>query len=230
MPKITFHSHSIINSINDSSNPSSVKKDVPDWFVDSSRFWFSGEQSSLSFKACPALIDAFLTGYFLKTPCDIEFVRINDRLEVKLPPEYKVFCEPRPDMQGFPVPHGYDKNHFHWYPNWMPGLEDGYSALYVSPLNRFDLPFITVSGIIDSDKMNTPGLMPFFIKEGFEGVIKKGTPFVQIIPYKREEWFSDLKLYSLNEMKERHFDSVRKFRIPEGGGYKKTVWERKKFQ
>lgn len=224
MPKITFHSNRPYNIKNNTLNPNPVKKNVPKWFTDASRHWFPEDKSSLSFKACPALIDAFLSGYVLKTPCDI-YINGNNIITEK---GYEDFCAARPDMVGFPKPFGFQR-HFHWYPNWMPGLEDGYSALYVQPLNRFDLPFITVSGIIDNDKMNTPGLMPFFLQDGFEGLISKGTPYVQIIPYKRENWESEEKMYSIKEILERHEYQANKFRVPEGGAYKKKVWSRKRY-
>lgn len=236
MPKITFHSNRIYNSKLSSLNPSPAKKDVPKWFSESSRYWFPENKDSLSFKACPALVDAFLSGYLLKTPCDIYINKktINDNythiesLSISIERGYEDFIGARPDMVGFPKPNGFDK-HFHWYPNWMPGLEPGYSALYLHPLNRFDLPFITVSGIIDNDKMDTPGLMPFFLKEGFEGLIPKGTPYVQVIPFKREEWDSEEKMYSLTEIQDRHEYQANKFRVPEGGAYKKKVWSRKRY-
>lgn len=236
MPKITFHSNKTYNQAGHELNPKPAKKSVPQWFSESSRYWFPEVKDSLSFKACPALVDAFLAGYVLKTPCDIYFQKESssdvfkhtDIFKVYKEPGYDDFCCSRPDMPGFPKPHGFDK-HFHWFPNWMPGLEPGYSALYVHPLNRFDLPFITVSGIIDNDKMNTPGLMPFFLKEGFEGLIPKGTPFVQIIPFKREDWESEEQMYSIEEIFERHNYQANKFRVPEGGAYKKKVWSRKRY-
>ena len=228
MPKITFHSNRTYNQQHSSLSPKPSKKEVPYWFSESSRYWFP-EQESLSFKACPALVDAFISGYMLKTPCDIYFSKDDQGyVRQKTDPGYEDFCGERPDMIGFPKPHGFDK-HFHWYPNWMPGLEDGYSALYVQPLNRFDLPFITVSGIIDNDKMNTPGLMPFFLKDGFEGLIPKGTPFAQVIPFKREEWESEEKMYTMQEIYDRHNYQANLFRVPEGGAYKKKVWSRKRY-
>jgi hypothetical protein len=205
-------------------NPSPAKKNIPEWFSKASRFWFPELKNSLSFKACPALIDVFLTGYFLKTPCDIKF----DNGNLIIDEYYKDFCDYRPDMLGFPKPFGFERS-FHWYPNWMPGLEEGYSAIYLHPINRFDLPFFTISGIIDNDKMNTPGLMPFFLKNNFSGIVPQGTPFVQIIPFKREDWVSEEVMYSINDIIERHQEQSNKFRVPEGGAYKKTVWAKKKY-
>lgn len=236
MPKITFHSNKVYNEENSILNPQPAKKVVPKWFSESSRYWFPENKDILSFKACPALVDAFLSGYVFKTPCDLYFYKdsvpddsnVTYNINVLKEPGYDDFCAPRPDMPGFPKPSGFDK-HFHWFPNWMPGLEPGYSALYVHPLNRFDLPFITVSGIIDNDKMNTPGLMPFYLKEGFEGLIPKGTPFIQIIPFKREDWESEEKMYPIEEIYERHLYQLNKFRVPNGGAYKKKVWSRKRY-
>ena len=234
MPKIVFHSNRIYNQKGSSLNPETSKKNIPQWFVDSSRYWFPEDPSSLSFKACPALIDAFVSGYVLKTPCDIYISKgLNPQGEEQFiamtQNGYQDFCGSRVDMVGFPKPLGTDK-HFHWYPNWMPGLEEGYSALYVHPVNRYDLPFVTLSGIIDNDKMDTPGLMPFFLKTGFEGLIPKGTPYAQIFPFKREEWDSEEKIYTQDEILERHQYQANKFRVPEGGAYKKTVWSRKRYK
>lgn len=95
-------------------------------------------------------------------------------------------------MPQFIHPQGYYQEHFAWYPDWAVELPEGYSALYTHPLNRFDLPFFMTIGIIDNDKVNLPGTMPFFIAKGFEGTIPAGTPYAQIIPFKREDWKSEI--------------------------------------
>ena len=49
--------------------------------------------------------------------------------------------------------------------------------------------------------------LPFFLKEGFEGIIPKGTPIAQIMPFKREPWNSEkedlnpLTKYQINNLK-----------------------------
>jgi antitoxin (DNA-binding transcriptional repressor) of toxin-antitoxin stability system len=37
------------------------------------------------------------------------------------------------------------------------------------------------------------GSIPFYIKNGFEGVIKSGTPVAQIIPFKQENWKAEVE-------------------------------------
>jgi hypothetical protein len=238
--KIIFHSNKGYNKIDDEFSPSPAAKVVPKWYMDADLYAKDPRNGKFipnydggklpTFRACPAILDLFTTGYVLQTPCDLEFYKEGNTPKVKVPKTHRDFCDSRPPMPQFVYPSGYEKHHFHWWPNWAPSLPEGYSALYVNPLNSFDLPFLTVAGIIDNDKFNTPGLMPFFIREGFEGVVKAGTPFVQIIPFKREDWEMELKFHTQEELLERHKQSADTFRKPDGGVYKKSFWTRRKYK
>lgn len=42
-----------------------------------------------------------------------------------------------------------------------------------------------------------------------------------MIPFKREDWTSEEKMYTQEEILERHNFQANKFRVPEGGAYKK---------
>ena len=185
----------------------------------------------LNFKACPALLDVLTSGYLYVTPCDIEFIKDSSgNLSVKTELGFEDFCASRPEMKDFKTPIGCLDQHFHWYPNWAPRLPEGYSALYITPVNHFELPFITTAGIIDNDKMDTPGLVPFFLSKDFEGIIPAGTPYLQIFPFKREDWEMDIKLHSHDEIFERHNYQAALYRTKEGGAYKKYTWSRKKYE
>jgi hypothetical protein len=74
-----------------------------------------------------------------------------------------------------------------------------------------------------------PLLMPFFLKEGFSGLVPKGTPYAQIIPIKREDWTSEHMYYTNQEMYDRHVETTDKYRIPYGGVYKQKTWEKKNY-
>ena len=239
MNKITFHSNRYYNSLSEKYYPVPVKTQIPKWFSTADKYWLNLDGNPMedhegnkvfNFKMCPALLDIFTAGYFYVTPCDITFKKQNNFLIPQTEPGFEDFCGPRLITPGLAVPNGYGENHFHWYPNFAPSLQKGYSAMYLSPLNRFDLPFLTVAGIIDNDNMDTPGLMPFFLKEGFEGVIPAGTPYVQIIPFKRDDWEMEVKHYDYTEILKRHEYQAKKFRVKEGGAYKKNVWSRKRYE
>jgi hypothetical protein len=239
MNKITFHSNKHYNDTETA--PCPTAKVIPKWWHDADIYIkdFYGNPVSnankdggkmLNFKACPAMLDTFTTGYTLVTPCDIEFYEKNNRIKAKVPLKFDDFVGERPASDGFQVPFGYDKNHFHWYANWAPQLPEGYSSLYVQPINHFDLPWLTVGGIIDSDKVTTSGLIPFFIQNGFTGVVPAGTPYLQIIPFKREDWESDFIFHKPIDIMQKAMKTSETFRTPEGGVYKKKFWTRRRYK
>lgn len=240
MNKITFHSNREYNLHIKDYYPEPTAKSIPEWYANADKYikdpntgqyvpnYDGGKMPS--FKACPAVLDTFTAGYVMKTPCDLFFYEKNNLIQVKTPKGYEDFCATRPPMSGFVSPMGYLEAPFHWYPSWAPELPKGYSAIYISPANRYDLPFVTVSGIIDNDKIDTPGLMPFFLHKDFKGLLPAGTPFVQIIPFKREDWQSELKLHSQEEIMNRFMESSKNFRQPDGNVYKKHFWTRRKYK
>lgn len=240
MAKIIFHSNRIYNSTSKEYYPVSTKTQIAKWYSSADKYeknhngdYYLNQLGGKlhSFKSCPALLDIFTAGYLYLTPCDLFFYKDEYGIpKVKTQKGFEDFCDSRIKMNGFETPHGYSEDHFHWYPNWAPGLPEGYSALYVSPINRFDLPFITTAGIIDNDKMNTPGLVPFFLRKDFEGIIPKGTPYLQIIPFKREDWEMETKHYTYNEILQRHKAQADLYRTKDGGSYKKHTWSRKRYE
>jgi hypothetical protein len=223
------------------SRPQSMSKFIPNWYRQADRFakmpngeyWIGPDTGKVpTWKACPALLDIMTTGYSLVTPCDIEFF-LNDSgsITVKVgDPLYQDFVTRRDPMPQFEHPHGYYKNHFAWFPEWAIKVPNGYSVLYSSPFNRYDLPFITVSGIIDNDKVNLPGSMPFFVQEGWTGVVPAGTPYVQMIPFLREDWKSETVIPTIDEILINNTTNSKKYRVPNGGIYKNKVWTKRSYE
>jgi hypothetical protein len=77
---------------------------------------------------------------------------------------------------------------------------------------------------MDSDEFNGAGNIPFFIRESFEGTIKAGTPFAQVIPVKRAAW-KMINDPAIIDNVEKHVSIVRNDSTP----YKKVMWHRKKY-
>jgi hypothetical protein len=75
---------------------------------------------------------------------------------------------------------------------WKIKTPKGYSCLFVPPLNNSDDRFSIVSGIVDTDTFPNEINFPIIINGDkypeLETTIKKGTPYVQIIPFKRDSW------------------------------------------
>jgi hypothetical protein len=59
---------------------------------------------------------------------------------------------------------------------------------------RDDLPFYSLPSIVDTDRHPAPVNFPFFLRKDFTGILESGTPIMQIIPFKREEWKSEVLL------------------------------------
>lgn len=213
--------------------PVPIIKTLPDWYKEIPRYTSTDPNDpnrSGTVKNCVPFFDSMTSGYSLLTPCDIEFYQEDGVPKVKvLDNRFSDFVDIRGPIDQFKHPSGYSNKHFHFMPSWAIKLPEGYSALYITPLNRFELPFIITSGIIDNDKMNLNGQIPFFLLEGFSGIIKKGTPFVQIIPIKRENWSSEVQLLTVKEVVEQHKAGTKKYREPKVNGYRDSEWERKSY-
>jgi len=187
-------------------NPISAASALVKWYkelrkyVGSTHIPFESQGAS-DLKTCSPFRDAMISGYLLTLPFEIEVAcDINDDPDILWNPELnKDVVRKRGDItlsenQGFgmPVPAGYHQVMFSWSPYWAMETPKNYSILITHPLNRYDLPFLTTSGIIDSDNWTEAGQIPFFIKKGFSGVIEKGTPIAQVIPFKRDEWEKEI--------------------------------------
>ena len=243
--------------INKKSNsvPSPTQSVIPKWYKDADRFakdlqtgeYYKAPKEVCPFpkegttddygkiptwKACPAIMDGFSTGYVLKTPCDITFFKGSDGfIDVKVSDlKHKDFCTRRPSMPQFEHPYGYHKEHFAWYSEWGLELPDGYSALFMTPMNRFDLPFLNTTGVVDSDKVHLLGTFPFFIPTNWEGTIPAGTPYMQILPFKREDWNHEVETLNQNEIYDKMVNNMKFYRQPDGGIYKNKVWSRREYK
>ena len=74
---------------------------------------------------------------------------------------------------------------------WNITTPPGYSTMYLDPFLFQNKYFATWQGIIDTDKFNANydnAQIIFYPRVSHSFVIKKGTPLVQVIPFKREEW------------------------------------------
>lgn len=67
---------------------------------------------------------------------------------------------------------------------WTIETEPGWSVLFTHPLNRPDLPFRTLSGLVDTDAYHAlPVEFPaVWVDRGFSGVLARGTPIAQGVP------------------------------------------------
>lgn len=228
MKIIRFFAH---KNVGDNGKPIPAKTALPEWYrLSEYEFPKHGEMAP-GIKKCVPFLDGMLSGYMLTLPIDVEVTR-DDKgfLDIKWDSteEFANFIIKRDSKQGekIPRPAGHLKDHLAFHGKWGWKTPRGYSTLVVQPLNRFDLPFTILSGIIDSDEFSSPGNLPFFIREDFQGVIPKGTPIAQIIPVKRDSWAlveNDASLIPLGMAQGEFVRSKNK-------SYKKNMWHRKEYK
>ncbi len=234
--------------------PTPTQNEIPKWYKEADRFakmpngeYYKAPKEVCPFpkegttddygkiptwKACPAIMDGFSTGYVLKTPCDITFFKTSTgSIDVKIDDvRHKDFCTRRLAMPQFEHPEGFYKDHFAWYSEWGIELPEGYSALFMTPMNRFDLPFMNTTGIVDSDKVHLLGTFPFFIAKDWEGTVPAGTPYLQVLPFKRENWNHQLEFLDQKEIYDKMIENMKFYRQPDGGIYKNHVWTRREYK
>jgi len=212
------------------SKPLSASSDhIPEWyrkipnFAGNSPVIANNTKPNITVKTCMPFLDSLTTGYMVTTWQDIQVVQDNGKALISwvLQPEPLIMRD-KSINSLMPTPHGYEDTHFSWISPLNYQTPKGISMMLTHPLNRFDLPFLTLSGIVDSEDGMVGGQIPFFIKKGFEGIIPKGTPFAQLIPFKKENWLSEEDPSLLKKGQEINYlsNSVIK------GWYKNSRWKR----
>ena len=219
-----------------------VYANMPEWYKEMPRykhgqtsFDIQNGENNLTIRHCMPFLEGFTSGYVVTLFRSIQVKIVDGRHVitwisqgsdmpegVRLRPQYEELAENRP----FPAVEGYERAEFNWMPYWSVRTPPGYSCVFTHPINRIDLPFYTLGGIVDTDKWGDAGNHPFLFKKGWEGVIEKGTPIFQIIPFKRDNW---QKVDLLQESKEYNRKLVMRDSVLKDW-YKKNAWTGKKYR
>jgi hypothetical protein len=176
--------------------PKLASRLVPDWYKNTQSY-INGERkpagdgnTTATIKRCIPVFDAITAGYIIESPADV-FVSIKDGKQwfewsdfgliqfhpIEQAPEH-------PDKKPFSYPK--------WSNPWALTTPKGYSTLFVQPFHRESV-FTILPGIVDTDQYTAAVNFPFVINDpAFEGLIPKGTPIAQVIPFKRDSWTMEL--------------------------------------
>jgi len=108
---------------------------------------------------------------------------------------------------------------------WVIKTPPGYSCLFVSPLNNTDDRFSIISGIVETDtyegEINFPIVFNGDKYPVLNTTLLKGTPYVQVIPFKRDNWVMETK----ENKHKKSFDL--KFFLYYFKYYKDKVWKKR---
>jgi hypothetical protein len=224
-------------SVNQFSNAlKPAKSYIPEWYKKTEVVYGGGKElinlnsfgiGSKTIKACVPFLDAMLTGYTIELEQDIQVTTQKDGNqfigwgEDEIQP---VQIRALETLGKFPIGSEYTNQAWAWKSPYNIKTPSGYSILISHPINRLDLPFTTLSAVVDSDTVLNNGNIPFLIKKDFEGIIPAGTPIVQVFPFKRENWEAKENKTLLKEGSKMEF--LYKTRQ---AFYKKNTWRKKKY-
>jgi len=185
-------------------HPQPAKKFVPSWYKKMSRYMgdhpnrktdvisVNGELTkSLTIKACVPVLDYQTSGYILPLWQDI--------LVENMPNGGTFFHwannsftllgdHPVGQVKGSPLENETNGGTIYKFFNpWRIKTPPGYSCFFFSPFyHRGDIEILPA--IVDTDGMKEVNFPFLFKGRERQTLIEQGTPIVQILPFKREEW------------------------------------------
>lgn len=220
--------------------PYPAKMSIPDWFRDMHPYQISEEnpdgkkllvrngESNATFKKCTPMLDALTSGYIIPLWADVHVTHSPDVLPLitwKIQ-KYEVFSLHGANSTHMTPPTGYHSRAFKYINPWIPILPKGYSYLVTQPFGFRDTPFHAIPAIID-DGTTLDLAPPVWVKKGFTGIVEKGTPMVQITPFKRDKWISNFT-HSTDE--ERHIVMTKGFDSVIKNHYITNFWSKKEYK
>ena len=230
--------------------PIPIKLNIPEWYKN-----LEHTALNRSVKGCMPFLDSLTAGYLLKMPQDFHVRHNVDNKNEKgeiIKDSFQTFglyayskiinakginlnsghdCHSVEQVAGSPLIEKNKNLPLHKILNpWKIKTPKGYSCLFVPPLNNSDDRFSIIPGIVDTDTFPLEVNFPIVIHGDkypvLETTIKKGTPYVQIIPFKRETWKIKLKPRKQEEIKNSKLSfGLKLFNI-----YKDKYWNKKSWK
>jgi hypothetical protein len=247
--EIEFSAHEDYFSIKED-YPIPTKLNIPEWFKNLEHTF-----SNKTIKGCMPFLDTITAGYIFKMPQDFHIrhnvINKNEKGE-EIKDSFQTYAlhdqsqllnakginlnsgidtHSLKQLEGSPF---IDKNKnlpFYKIVNpWKIKTPKGYSCLFVPPLNNSDDRFSIIPGIVDTDVFPNEINFPIVINGDkfpvLETTIKKGTPYVQIIPFKRDTWKMNIKKRKQKEIQNsRLFYGLKLLNI-----YKDKYWNKKSWK
>tara|TARA_Y100001973_G_C5195672_1_gene334078 strand:- start:838 stop:1599 length:762 start_codon:yes stop_codon:yes gene_type:complete len=232
--------------------PKPAKKLLPDWYKNVDIHGFPRR----NIKGCMPFLDGITAGYTLPLPQDFNLnynfyneelqqygmrfhwgtaVHIADEklIEYNLnghkPQEHNLAQAGGND--SFPIKkNGKDFNILKILNPWLIKTPPGYSCLFIPPIMNENDYFSIIPAIVDTDTYKLNINFPFIVNGDlypkFEKMFKQGTPYAQVIPFKRESWKSKFSEIDISKNKKDKFNFLSSLH----NVYKNKVWHRKKWE
>ncbi len=177
--------------------PVAARAALPDWLRRMPRHAASDMHGGdiRTVKHCPPFIDAMGHGFVIPLACDVHVRdgRLSWSWDV---PALRARAHPRAPI-AFHAPAQLEGTPFHspgqvvvkFNSFWTIELETGWSLFATHPVNRADLPFRLLTGLVDADRFHDVGILfpAIWTDPGFTGTLPRGTPIAHCFPVPRQE-------------------------------------------
>jgi hypothetical protein len=229
--------------------PTPIKFNIPDWYRK-----LEHTVKNRTIKGCIPFLDSLTTGYLLKIPMDLHIVHnkknpLNGKLdgffncgdEIRNQADIlhvkSINLNTRPDthaisqLKNSPLVEKNKNLPFYKILNpWRIKTPPGYSCLFIPPLNNSDDRFSIIPAIVDTDTFTTEINFPIVINGDkyteIDTVLEKGTPYVQIIPFKRDSWQMKIGKKTTEELRKgKTFHGLKMLHV-----YKNKFWSKKSWK
>lgn len=210
--------------------PIPMAKVIPDWWREmpkeisnqvpvSETGHPTGEIPSQTIRKCVPFLDSLRTGYCIPMWQDLVVgldENDNAMLHWRSVAESKPVAEQRAwdgfvnPATGTGMPGTEDvenPNAFILLNPWQIKTPKGYACLFM-PIINANLPLQFSAAIVNTDTYHSLINFPFFVKEKWRGTIKRGTPIMQIIPFKRDEWEMEARVETEKDRRDYNMSSM----------------------
>jgi len=208
---------------------------VPQWYKDAKSYDNEKNKKEVSLepkpiatiKKCMPVWDLMTAGYIIETPYDIYVRQIEGEPYFQWGMQEAIAFQSMGQFQNHPYSRDINYAVRIVHP-WSIKTPRGWSILVCEPQHHEPSPIICANGIVDTDEFSLPFNMFLKLRDPkFEGIIPAGTPFIQVIPFKRESWTSKL---GGEKEKKKYESDWNKFLTVFFDRYKKFWWQRKEYK
>jgi hypothetical protein len=183
--------------------------------------------SNASAKKCMPMLDGISGGYIVPLWSDVHIKQTPNGPYVTWMTDMDVFSLHSSPNIGMPAPRGFHPMVMKYITYFRIETPSGYSTMIRPPAGHHDSPIQVIPATVDTDKSVIDSNFPCWIATDFEGVVKKGAPIAQLIPFKRENWKSSVEQIDSNKFM---YQMNKGFLSTIKNNYVDNYWSRKKYE
>lgn len=208
---------------------------IPDWYKQAKPYLTADGKKTpsmdgspvASIKRCMPIFDMMTAGYIIETPYDIYVRQIEGEPYFQWAEKEAVAFQIFEQFQNHPYSRDINYAVRIQIP-WSIKTPKGWSIMVMEPQHHELGPIECLSGIVDTDDYSIPFNMFLKLRDSkFEGMIPAGTPFIQVIPFKRDTWESKL---GGDKERKKYKSDLSKFLTVFFDRYKKFWWQKKEYK